>query len=51
MFALCSQFFDCLRETLYDHALEPLEAARPEKMGNFCFYGKCVTTIDLLKRL
>ena len=33
---LCSQFFECLRETLFKHALERLEAAGPEKqMGRF----------------
>ena len=32
---LRSQFFEYLRETLYKHAAEHLEAARPEnKMGN-----------------
>ena len=30
---LRSQFFDFLRETLYKHALEHLEAAGPEKNG------------------
>ena len=28
---LCSQFFECLRETLFKHALERLDAAGPEK--------------------
>ena len=32
---LRSQLFEYLRETLYKHALEPLEAARSEKMGIF----------------
>ena len=36
--ALRSQFFECLRETLYKHALEQLEAARPEKKGHFIFF-------------
>ena len=37
--ALRSQFFDFLRETLYKHALEHLEAPGPEnKMGRFCFF-------------
>ena len=31
MLVLRGQFFECLRETLYKHALEHLEAARPEK--------------------
>ena len=35
---LRSQFFDHLRETLYKHALEHLEAARPEKKGIFSFF-------------
>ena len=35
---LRSQFFEYLRETLYKHALEHLEAARPEKKGIFSFF-------------
>ena len=31
MLVLRSQFFDFLRETIYKHALEHLEAAGPEK--------------------
>ena len=34
---LRSQFFDFLRETLYKHALESLEAAGAEKKKGFCF--------------
>ena len=34
---LRSQLFECLRETLYKHALEHLEAARPEKTHFFFF--------------
>ena len=31
-----SQFFECLRENSYKHALEHLEAARPEqRMGHY----------------
>ena len=36
-----SQFFEYLRESLYKHALEHLEAAGPEKehlMGRFLFF-------------
>ena len=46
---LRSQFFEYLRETLYKHALEHLEAARSEKkMVHFFFsYGKRLTIIDL----
>ena len=32
------QFFEYLREPLYKHALEHLEAARPEKKGHFVFF-------------
>ena len=36
---LRSHFFDILRETLYKHALEHLEAAGPGKtMGHFFFF-------------
>ena len=35
---LRSQFFDFLRESLYKHALEHLEAAGPEKKGSFFFF-------------
>ena len=35
---LRSQFFEYLRETLYKHALEHLEAARPEKKWAIFFY-------------
>jgi len=38
MLVLRGQFFECLRETLYKHALEQLEAARPEKKGHFIFF-------------
>ena len=39
MLVLRSQFFEYLRETLYKHALEHLEAAGPEKeMGRFLFF-------------
>ena len=31
------QFFDFMRETLYEHALEHLKAGGPEKMGRFFF--------------
>ena len=35
---LRSQFFECLRETLYKRALDHLEAVRPkEKNGSFFF--------------
>ena len=34
---LWSQFFEFLRETLYKHALEHLEAAGPETKGSFIF--------------
>ena len=48
---LCSQFFEYWRETLYKHALEHLEAARPEKkwVSFFSSYGKCLTTIDVFE--
>ena len=43
---LRSQFFDFLRETLYKHALEHLEAAGPEKKAHFfSSYGKCLLAI------
>ena len=50
---LRSQFFEYLRETLYKHALEHLEAARAEKKWPICFssYGKRLTTIDLFEGL
>ena len=35
---LCSQFFEYLRETLYKHALEHLEAPRSEKQCLFFFF-------------
>ena len=35
---LRSQFFEYLRETLYKHALEHLEAACSEKNGSFLFF-------------
>ena len=34
---LHTQFFEHLREPLYKHALEHLEAARPEENGNLVF--------------
>ena len=37
MLVLRSQFFEYLRETLYKHALEHLEAAGPEKKGVIFF--------------
>ena len=48
---LRSQFFEYLRETLYKHALERLEAARPEKINGsfFSSYGKGLTVVDLLE--
>ena len=49
---LRSQFFEYLRETLYKHALEHLEAARSAKM--FCFFsahGKSPTIVDLFEGL
>ena len=49
---LRSQFFEYLRETLYKHALEHLEAARLEKWGRGgSSYGKRVTIIDLFEGL
>ena len=51
---LSSQFIVYLRETLYKHAFEHLEAARPEKKLFFSFfptYGKCLTIIDLFEGL
>ena len=46
---LRSQFFELLRETLYKHALEHLEAARPEKKWSIYFssYSKCLSIINL----
>ena len=35
---LRSQFFEYLRETLYKHALEHLEATGPEKNGHIYFF-------------
>ena len=51
--ALRSQFLEYLRETLYKHALEHLEAARPDKKLVICFssYCKCLTIIDLFEGL
>ena len=50
--ALRSQFFECLRETLYKHALEHVEAARPAKKGHyFSSYGKCLNIVDLFEGL
>ena len=44
MLFLRSQFFDFLREFLYKHALEHLEAAGPE-------HSKCLSIIDLFEGL
>ena len=41
--------FEYLRETMYKHPLEHLEAARPEKKEFFSSYGKCLTIIDLFE--
>ena len=50
--ALRSQFFEYLRETSHEHALEHLEAARPEKTGVFSSScSKCLTIIDLFEGL
>ena len=47
---LRSRFVEYLRETLYKHALEHLEAARSEKQRFFfSSYGKLLTIIGLLK--
>ena len=48
MLVLRRQFFEFLSETLYKHALEHLEAARPAKKESFFLssYGKCLTIID-----
>ena len=54
MLVLRSQFFEYLRATLYQHALEHLEAARPEKkMGIYIFstYGKGLAILDLFEGL
>ena len=50
---LRSHFFEYLRETLYKHALEHLEAVRPvNKMGHFFpSHRKCLTIIDLFESL
>ena len=49
---LRSQFCEYLRETLYKHALEHLEAARSEKMGHsVSSYGKYVAIIGLFDGL
>ena len=49
---LRSRFVEYLRETLYKHALEHLEAARSEKkVARFSCYGKCLTIIDVFERL
>ena len=54
---LRSQFFEYLREKLYKHALDNLNAARPEKKRSlfspffFPSYGKCLTTTDLFQGL
>ena len=49
---LRSQFFDFLRETLYKHALEHLEAARMGKNGKLSFFlRKRLTIIDLFEGL
>ena len=47
----CPEYF---RETLYKHALEHLEAARPEKNNElflFSSYGKRLTIIGLFEGL
>ena len=47
MLVLRSQFVEYLRETLYNHALEHLEAAHPEnKMEKNVFLRKRLTIID-----
>ena len=48
---LGTQFFEYLRETLYKHVLEHLEAVRPEKIMAHFFssYGKCLTIIDIFE--
>ena len=47
MLVLRSQFGEYLRETLYKHALEHLEAAHPEnKMEKNVFLRKRLTIID-----
>ena len=49
---LRSQFLEYLPETLYEHALEQLEAARLEKDGSiFSPYGKRLTIIYLFEAL
>ena len=53
MLVLGSQCFEYLRETLYKHALEHPESARPGKKGSiFCSsYGKRLTIIDFFEGL
>ena len=50
---LRSQFFELLRETLYKHALEHLEAAPPGKKWVIFFssYSKCLSRFDLFEGL
>ena len=50
---LRNQFFEYWREPLCKHALEYLEAARPEKdwLVFFSSYGKCLTIDDLFEGL
>ena len=52
---LRNQFFEYLRQTLYRHALEHLEAARSENIYIYVYifssYGKRLTSIDLLEGL
>ena len=49
---LRSQFFEYLGETLYKHALEHLEAVRPEKNGKYIFFlRKRLAIIDLFEGL
>ena len=49
---LRSQFFDFLRETLYKHALEHLEAAGPKKkIIFFSSYNKGLSIIDRFEGL
>ena len=50
LLVLRKQFSDYMGEPLYQHALEHLEAARPD----FFFvstHGKCLTIIDLFEGL
>ena len=54
MLVLRSQFFEFMRETLYKHALEHLEAAGPEKKVSHFFFlptSKCLSIIDLFEGL